>query len=51
MLRVLENTGADLALAPQDLPLDQILIEGLVLPALSACSRMNMMRRSRYALM
>ncbi|MDB2438675.1 dihydroneopterin aldolase [Hellea sp.] len=33
MLRVLENTGADLALAPQDLPLDQILIEGLVLPA------------------
>jgi len=33
MLRVLENTGADIVAAPQDLPLDQILIEGLVLPA------------------
>ena len=33
MLKVLENTGAVLAMAPHDLPLDQILIEGLVLPA------------------
>lgn len=33
MLKVLENTGTVVALAPHDLPLDQILIEGLVLPA------------------
>jgi len=33
MLKVLENTGASLATAAEELPLDQILIEGLVLPA------------------
>ena len=33
MLKVLKNTAADLAQAPQDLPLDQVLIEGLILPA------------------
>ena len=33
MLKVLDTTGATLANALDDLPLDQILIEGLVLPA------------------
>lgn len=33
MLKVLENTGVALARAADDLPCDQILIEGLVLPA------------------
>jgi len=33
MLKVLKNTSAIIDAAPQDLPLDQILIEGLVLPA------------------
>lgn len=33
MLKVLENTGTVLPMASHDLPLDQILIEGLVLPA------------------
>ncbi|MEP3890062.1 MAG: dihydroneopterin aldolase [Hellea sp.] len=32
MLKVLENTGSVLPIAPHDLPLDQILIEGLILP-------------------
>lgn len=32
MLKVLDNTGADLASAAEDLPRDQILIEGLILP-------------------
>lgn len=33
MLKVLENTGPVVAVAPDDLPLDQILIESLTLPA------------------
>lgn len=33
MLKVLKNRSAIIDAAPQDLPLDQILIEGLVLPA------------------
>jgi len=33
MLKVLENTGVNLAKAMDDLPRDQILIEGLTLPA------------------
>ena len=33
MLKVLDNTGTSVATATDDLPLDQILIEGLILPA------------------
>lgn len=33
MLKVLDNTGASIATAVDNLPLDQILLEGLVLPA------------------
>lgn len=33
MLKVLENAAAAATQAPHDLPLDQILIEGLILPA------------------
>ena len=33
MLKALKNTATSLAQEPQDLPLDQVLIEGLILPA------------------